>query len=97
MAFIAESKVAKRYGVCQRTLDRWDGQAELCFPPPVWINGRKYRDSEKLLFGSELKAILEHPDVPRVLLSTAARPLSAVVSVLAELLRRTEPRPAHSR
>lgn len=30
----------------------------------------------------------------RVLLSTAARPLSAVVSVLAELSRRTESRPA---
>jgi hypothetical protein len=48
MALIAESKTAKRYGVCTRTLDRWDDQAELGFPPPVWINCRKYRDTDRL-------------------------------------------------
>jgi hypothetical protein len=48
MTLIAESKVAKRYGVCKRTLDRWDDHTDLGFPPPVYINGRKYRDSEKL-------------------------------------------------
>jgi hypothetical protein len=48
MALIAESKAAKRYGVCKRTLDRWDDQPELGFPPPILINGRKYRDTELL-------------------------------------------------
>jgi hypothetical protein len=48
MALIAESKTSKRYGVCTRTLDRWDDQPELGFPPPVWINGRKYRDTDRL-------------------------------------------------
>jgi hypothetical protein len=48
MALIPEGKVAKRYGVCKRTLLRWDEQAELGFPPLVYINDRKYRDSEQL-------------------------------------------------
>jgi hypothetical protein len=48
MAHITESKTAKRYGVCTRTLDRWDAKPELGFPPVVWINGRRYRDTDKL-------------------------------------------------
>jgi DNA-binding transcriptional MerR regulator len=43
-----DSKVAKECGVCKRTIDRWDEQPELGFPPPVWINGRKYRDTDLL-------------------------------------------------
>ena len=48
MALIAELKTAKRYGVCTRTLDRWDDQPELGFPSAVRINGRKYRDTDQL-------------------------------------------------
>jgi hypothetical protein len=48
MALIPESKVAKRYGVCKKTPSRWDQHPELGFPPVVWINGRKYRDSYQL-------------------------------------------------
>jgi hypothetical protein len=48
MALIPESKVARRYGVCKRTLTRWDGQPELGFPRAVWINDRKYRDTDEL-------------------------------------------------
>jgi hypothetical protein len=48
MALIKESKVAKRYDVCKRTLARWDEQPELGFPPPVWINDQKYRDGDLL-------------------------------------------------
>jgi hypothetical protein len=48
MSKIPDSLVAKRYNVCSKTLQRWDGKAELGFPAAEWINGRKYRDSDKL-------------------------------------------------
>jgi hypothetical protein len=48
MSKIPDSKVAKRYDVCSKTLQRWDGKPELGFPAAEWINGRKYRDSDKL-------------------------------------------------
>ena len=48
MNLVPNSKVAKRCGVCTRTLDRWDDQPELGFPPIVWINGRKFRDADLL-------------------------------------------------
>jgi hypothetical protein len=34
----------KRYDVCTRTLSRWDEKPELGFPPPIYINGRRYRE-----------------------------------------------------
>jgi predicted DNA-binding transcriptional regulator AlpA len=34
--------VCKRYGVADRTIARWERDAELGFPQPVTINGRKY-------------------------------------------------------
>jgi len=48
MSKIPDSKVAKRYHVCLKTVKRWDGKPELGFPAPEWINGRRYRDSDKL-------------------------------------------------
>ena len=45
---LADSKVAERYGVCLRTLWRWDRNRKLGFPAPVRINGRKYRREEEL-------------------------------------------------
>lgn len=41
-------KVCERYGVVSRTLERWDQRPELGFPPPEYINGRKYRDEAAL-------------------------------------------------
>jgi hypothetical protein len=43
-----DPEVAKGYGVHLRTLDRWDHQPELNFPPPQYLNGRKYRNIEAL-------------------------------------------------
>jgi hypothetical protein len=40
---IPDSRVAKRYSVTLRTLDRWDRRPELGFPPPRRIRNRKYR------------------------------------------------------
>lgn len=34
--------VAKRYGVCTRTIERWEADAKLAFPKPAIINKRKY-------------------------------------------------------
>lgn len=40
---IPDAQVADTLGVCIRTLARWDARPELGFPPPVRMNGRKYR------------------------------------------------------
>jgi hypothetical protein len=36
-------------GVCARTTERWEQKPELGFPPPVFINGRKYDDPEEIV------------------------------------------------
>jgi hypothetical protein len=40
--------VAKRYGVCSRTLHRWMRDEKLGFPQPLVINGRMYFDEDAL-------------------------------------------------
>ena len=35
-------QVAKRYGVCSRTIERWEQDAALEFPVPLMVNRRKY-------------------------------------------------------
>jgi hypothetical protein len=48
MNLIPEAKVAKKCGVCTKTLQRWDDKPELGFPPIIWINGRRFRDGDLL-------------------------------------------------
>jgi hypothetical protein len=49
VALIPDPIVAReRYRVSLRTLDRWDRNKKLRFPPPKYINGRKYRDKVEL-------------------------------------------------
>jgi len=38
----------KRYGVCGRTITRWEADPHLDFPRPVEINGRKYDNLDLL-------------------------------------------------
>jgi hypothetical protein len=38
----------ERYGVSVRTIERWEADPELNFPPSILINGRRYDDVEKL-------------------------------------------------
>jgi len=38
----------QRYHVHPHTLRRWDQKPELGFPPPVYVNGRRYREADKL-------------------------------------------------
>jgi hypothetical protein len=45
---LPDPQVCRRYNIDQRTLPRWDADPDLRFPPPTYINGRKYRDVEAL-------------------------------------------------
>ena len=38
----------ERYCVHPHTLRRWDKNSALDFPPPIYVNGRRYREAEKL-------------------------------------------------
>jgi hypothetical protein len=49
-----DSKIAKGIGVHPKTLPRWDKRAELGFPAPIYINGRKFRS------WSAVKEFLRH-------------------------------------
>jgi hypothetical protein len=40
-------KTADRYGVCTRTVERWE-KSDPTFPKPMIRNGRKYDNDEKL-------------------------------------------------
>jgi hypothetical protein len=46
--YLPDRKVAERYGVSVRTLDRWDRTPSLGFPRPTYIRDRKYRNVELL-------------------------------------------------
>jgi len=41
-SYLPSVKVAARYGVCSKTLDRWTGNNKLNFPQPLWINRRRF-------------------------------------------------------
>jgi hypothetical protein len=45
---VPDPRVAARYQVTPRTIDRWDRQPGLNFPKAVRINGRKYRHLHEL-------------------------------------------------
>jgi hypothetical protein len=47
-ALLPDRLVAVRYGVSTRTLARWDTIPALGFPPPIYVNGRRYREPEAL-------------------------------------------------
>ena len=41
-------EVMARYGVCDRTIDRWLADPKLCFPKPKIIRKRRYWDEADL-------------------------------------------------
>ena len=45
---IPDPVVARRYHVHPHTLRRWDKNPKLKFPPPVYVNKRRYREAEAL-------------------------------------------------
>jgi hypothetical protein len=46
--FLPARKVLDRYGIVDRTLDRWLDRPDLNFPRPVVINRRRYWAMEEL-------------------------------------------------
>lgn len=38
----------ERYRVHPHTLRRWDKKPALDFPPPIYVNGRRYREAKAL-------------------------------------------------
>jgi hypothetical protein len=41
-------KTLEQLGVCARTPERWERDPKLGFPPPTYINGRKYDDPDEI-------------------------------------------------
>jgi len=74
---IPDSEVCRRYGVVPYMLWRWDHEKpELGFPPPVRINGRKYR-VESELDAFDAKRAAERVLVDQRKQSNEVRPLDA--------------------
>lgn len=48
--------VCARYGVCDRTVARWERDADLGFPRPTIINNRKYFDEDALAAWDRVQA-----------------------------------------
>ena len=40
--YLTANQLCQRYSVCRRTIGRWTAQANLAFPAPTVINGRRY-------------------------------------------------------
>jgi len=62
---LSDRQVAERYDVVVRTLERWDRQPDLGFPPPVRINGRRYRSVLALEQWDRANARKATPRTPR--------------------------------
>jgi hypothetical protein len=45
---LPDAAVCERYSVHVSTLRNWDLNPDLGFPPPIRINGRKFRDEVEL-------------------------------------------------
>jgi hypothetical protein len=46
--YLSRRRQAERYDVAVRTIERWERDPELGYPPGVLINGRWYRDESLL-------------------------------------------------
>jgi predicted DNA-binding transcriptional regulator AlpA len=53
--YITAKPLAERYGICERTLDRWVEAGAL--PPPVKIQGRKYWLADELDRADEARKV----------------------------------------
>jgi predicted DNA-binding transcriptional regulator AlpA len=45
---VPDPEVCRRYSIHTSTLYNWDRNKNLNFPPPIRINGRKFRDENEL-------------------------------------------------
>ena len=46
--FLPGPKTARRYGVSDRTIARWEQDETLGFPKPMLVNGRKFHPLDEL-------------------------------------------------
>jgi predicted DNA-binding transcriptional regulator AlpA len=46
---LKSAEVQSRYGICDRTLDRWLVDPQLEFPRPLMINRQRYFDEQELV------------------------------------------------
>lgn len=62
---IPVKKVAERFGVTVRTIDRWIVDEDLGFPDPIYINKRRYVDEEQLECWERARASRSQPQPPK--------------------------------
>jgi hypothetical protein len=53
---LPDSKVRHRYGVCSRTIARWERNPRLGFPAALVVNHRKYRRLAELQAWERVRA-----------------------------------------
>lgn len=46
--YLPGPQTARRYGVSDRTISRWEADSKLGFPQPMIVNGRKFHPLEAL-------------------------------------------------
>ena len=46
--YLPGPKTARRYGVSDRTISRWEADLKLGFPQPMIVNGRKFHPLDEL-------------------------------------------------
>ena len=83
---LPDRDVCVRYGICSRTLFRWDRDLKLGFPKPRFINHRKYRSEEELaawdqaLAANRQAATLSVPELRKQLANAVATSLISLAA-----------------
>jgi len=47
--WLPAKQVCARYQIVTRTLDRWIADPAMAFPPPLYINGRRFHSEPELI------------------------------------------------
>jgi hypothetical protein len=61
--YAPDSEIARHFGIHPKSLRRWDERPELGFPPPIRVNGRKYREWNAIR-EFERRAAIAHASKP---------------------------------
>jgi hypothetical protein len=54
--FVPDAQICREFGISRMTLCRWDVKPDLHFPPPLVINGRKFR-SRRMIEAFKTRAL----------------------------------------
>jgi len=55
--YLPGPQTARRYGVSDRTIARWEQDPDLCFPQPMIVNGRKFHPLDALEAWEKTRAL----------------------------------------